>query len=142
MSNILAKIRQLSGQDYWYLIVAFFLLFFFKLIIKIYPINKLKNIYSRLIAGHDVPIPDSHMEAKATAINRVAYRFSFLGFTCLPKALTFRYWVKGIAQAKVHFGVQKNSAGQFIAHAWVDLHGKNLFGEDPTVNYKSIWQWP
>jgi hypothetical protein len=135
------KAKQLSGRDWLYLIVAFLLLLFFKICIKTIPIGRLKGFFARLLL-----LPNSRQQAqevlaKGLAIQRVAYRFSFLGFSCLPRALAFRFWLRNRPNAEVHFGVQKDALGQFAAHAWVSEGAVRVFGDDPSQNYKSIWVW-
>jgi hypothetical protein len=131
------KIRQLSSQDLGYLAIAFLYLAIFKIAIKTLPIGTLKRYFARIQAS----TPAQNIAAKALAINRVAHVFSFLGFSCLPKALAFRYWLRHTPQLSVHFGVQRDHAQNFVAHAWVSQQGKILLGHDPSISYQSIWVW-
>lgn len=132
----------MTWKEILFLFPAFFLLFFSKLAIKLLPFNFLQKNFQKLTRQ---PISQAtnqaELELKAKSINRIAYVFPFFGFSCLPKALAFKYWSKKYFGLKVNFGVQKNSENQLIAHAWVSKGNEIILGEDPAINYKSIWVW-
>jgi reverse gyrase len=132
----------MSWKEINYLFPAFFLLIISKIAIKLLPINFLQKKFQKLTKNHNkLFIDDIDLVLKAKSINRIANVFSFLGFGCLPKALAFKYWSKKYYGLKVNFGVQKDTKNKLIAHAWISKGDKIILGEDPSINYKSIWIW-
>jgi hypothetical protein len=140
--NFFRKLRKLSFLDLVRLLMAFYLLVFFKLAIKILSLPALKKFYTALVGEPtDTTFDKVKYDRRAWALMCVSARLPFLGLTCLPKALAFRFWYGTYANLKVHFGVQKNEINEFIAHAWVSHKGKAVFGEDPNYQYQTIWEW-
>jgi Transglutaminase-like superfamily len=139
---MLNKLTKLSFLEIYYLFMAFLLLSICKTAIKLLPFNYLQTKYQSLTATKNTAnYSQAEISAKALAINRIAKIFSFLGFSCLPKAMAFKYWLRKIPDLKLHFGVQKDPKNQLIAHAWVTEANKTILGADATTNYQSIWVW-
>lgn len=142
---MLKKIRKLAGlsiNEIYLLVIAFFLVSIFKLLIKILPFNFLQKSYQNWVKSDSSATADELETArKALAINRVASVFYFFGFTCLPKAMALKYWLKSFKNISLHFGIQKNNQNDLVAHAWVTNANKTILGDDPSINYKSIWVW-
>jgi hypothetical protein len=139
---MIVKLFKLSLKEVLLLFPALFYLIIAKLAIKLLPFNFLQKKFQSLTSQpiHNISNEDE-LQLKALSINRVAYALPFLGFSCLPKALAFKFWLKQYIGLKVNFGVQKNENNQLIAHAWVSKGDKIILGEDPTIHYKSIWIW-
>lgn len=142
MLNKFKKVFSLSTKEILFLFPALFFVSFAKLAILLLPFNFLQQKFQKITSKNNLEEANpTEIELKAKSINRIAYAFSFLGFTCLPKALAMKFWLKNYRDIKVNFGVQKDSRNQLIAHAWVSKNQKIILGEDPNVNYKSIWIW-
>lgn len=142
MLNRFRKVFKLSSNEILYLFPALFLLTVSKLSILLLPFNFLQRKFQQITNSNNLLIPNTYeIELKAKSINRIASGFYFFGFTCLPKALAMKFWVKNYVDIKVNFGVQKDNQNQLIAHAWVSNNQKIILGEDPNINYKSIWIW-
>jgi Transglutaminase-like superfamily len=136
------KFNKLAKKEILYLFPAFFLLLVFKIAIKLLPFNILQTNFQKLTnKPYKEALNEKEVEQKATSINRIAYYLSFFGFTCLPKAMAMKYWLKNSKHIALHFGVQKDSSNNFIAHAWVTKSNITILGDDPNTNYKSIWVW-
>jgi Transglutaminase-like superfamily len=139
---MIGKILQLSIKEINYLIIAFILLSIAKLSIKILPFSVLQNKFQAITkVNFTKEISDQDIKAKALAINRIAFVFNFLGFSCLPKSLAFKYWLRNTKEIAVHFGVQKDNKNNLIAHAWVSKSNSIILGDDPNIGYKPIWEW-
>jgi len=63
---------------------------------------------------------------------------SRLNFTCLPQALTLKYFLN--SQTELIIGVQKQNE-KFEAHAWVQQENEILIGESPNDHFTPIWTW-
>ncbi|MES2796094.1 MAG: lasso peptide biosynthesis B2 protein [Bacteroidota bacterium] len=142
---MLKKISQLSKlpfKEIIYLFPAFLLLSVSKLAIVLLPFNFLQKYFQIVTQNHQhILVADSEIELKANSINRISSAFQFLKFSCLPKALALKFWLKKYEGISVNFGVQKDHQNQFIAHAWVSNCDKIILGDHPNINYKSIWVW-
>jgi Transglutaminase-like superfamily len=142
MLKKLRKVLDLSSTEILYLLPALFFLSFAKLAILILPIGFLQQKFQKITSKNNLKEANpTEFELKAKSINRIAYAFTLLGFTCLPKALAMKFWLKNYKDIRVNFGVQKDNQNQLIAHAWVSNNHKIILGEDPNINYKSIWIW-
>ncbi len=142
MLKKIKKLASLTLSEIYLLVIAFILLSIFKGLIKILPFNFLQKSYQNWVKSDKIgTAEDIEIAPKALAINRVASVFYFLGFTCLPKAMAMKYWLKSFKNISLHFGVQKNNQNEFVAHAWVTNASKTILGDDPSINYKSIWVW-
>jgi hypothetical protein len=136
------KVFKLNKKEILLLFPALFFLSFAKLAILLLPFNFLQRKFQQITSSSNLAIANTNeIELRAKSINRIAYAFPFLGFTCLPKALAMKFWLKNYRDIKVNFGVQKDNQNQLIAHAWVSNNQKIILGEDPNINYKSIWIW-
>lgn len=139
---MVAKLFKISFIEIVYLFPAFILLSVSKLAIKVLPFKILQKEFQKLTKERKANLPsENEIDLKAKSINRIAFRFSFLGFTCLPKALAYKYWLKNYRNIQVNFGVQKDEQNELIAHAWVSQGAKIILGDDPSKSYKSIWVW-
>ena len=139
---MLGKLFKLSTKEILYLFPAFSLLFICKVAIMALPFHYLQKNFQKFTNNHTRNIlTEAEIDLKAKSINRIAFRLSFLGFNCLPKAMAFKYWLKNYENIQVNFGVQKDEQNLLIAHAWVSKGNKIILGEDPSKNYKSIWVW-
>lgn len=142
MLKKIKKLASLTLSEIYLLVIAFILLSIFKVLINILPFNFLQKSYQNWVKSVKIGIAkEIEIAPKALAINRVASVFHFLGFTCLPKAMAMKYWLKSYRNISLHFGVQKNNQNEFVAHAWVTNTNKTILGYDPSINYKSIWIW-
>ncbi len=142
MMKYINKVFALSFSEIYHLIIAFILLIISKILIAVLPLEIIRKIILKNgELSKKTLLLDGDSKYKALAINRIASTLPFLGFTCLPRALAFKYWLKKYSGLELHFGVQKNELNQFVAHAWVSKQNKILLGEDPNINYKSIWVW-
>lgn len=131
-----------SIRDILLLFPAFLLLLLAKLLIKILPFKQLQILFQKLVGeGTQNLIAEKELAQKALAINRIAARLPMFQFTCLPKAMALKYWLRKYGAIQLHFGIQKDDSNQLIAHAWLSKNNVNIFGEQPDVNYKSIWVW-
>jgi Transglutaminase-like superfamily len=138
----LKRLFSLNPLEIIYLIPALLLLIISKLAIIIIPFNSLQKNFQKLTKSKAIAeVSEKETNLKVNSINRIAYAFPFLGFSCLPKALALKFWLKNYANITVNFGVQKDQQNQLIAHAWVSNTNKIILGEDPSVNFKSIWVW-
>ena len=140
MLKRLFKIFQIPLGETILLLPAFIYLCLAKLAILIIPFGALQKYFQQITNTKGTQNTNT-IHVKALAINRIASVFSFLGFSCLPKAMAFKYWAKNEADLKVNFGVQKDQSNALIAHAWVTKTNKTILGADPAINYKSIWVW-
>lgn len=142
MFKKIKKLADLSIYEIYLLLIAFILLFTFKVLIKILPFNYLqKNFQNWVKSNNNTESNEVEISNKALAINRISYAFPLLGFSCLPKAMAMKYWLKDYKQIALHFGVQKDSQNNFVAHAWITKANTTILGDDPSINYKSIWVW-
>lgn len=131
-----------SIRDILLLFPAFLLLLLAKLLIKILPFKQLQKLFQKLVGeGTQNLIAEKELAQKALAINRIAARLPMFQFTCLPKAMALKYWLRKYGAIQLHFGIQKDDSNQLIAHAWLSKNTVNIFGEQPDINYKSIWVW-
>ena len=57
------------------------------------------------------------------------------GATCLPQALTADYLLCRLGQrSQLKIGVAKDTAGKFLAHAWVESDGRVVVGRLPNLS--------
>lgn len=142
MIKNIKKLAVLSIHEIYLLIIAFLFLFTFKLFIKILPFNFLQKKFQKWVQSENTEeCSELEIKYKALAINRISYAFPVLGFTCLPKALAMKYWLRTYKHIALNFGVQKDNNNNFVAHAWITQSNKTILGDDPSINYKSIWVW-
>ncbi len=80
-----------------------------------------------------------------TEINRLIYFIKGisahlpLGLTCLPQALTLKYYLNSDSAVKLIIGI--NVENTFKAHAWVEKNTKYLIGDLPFEIYTPLWTW-
>ncbi len=142
MYKKIKKLASLTIGEIYLLIIAFILSATFKLIIKLLPFHLLQKKYQNWVKSEiEKESNVSEIKQKALAINRISFAFRFFGFTCLPKAMAMKYWLKTNKNIALHFGVQKDLNNNFAAHAWVTQSDKTILGDDPSTHYKSIWVW-
>ncbi len=135
-------IKKLTITGFFLLFPAFLLLLLAKLLIKILPFKQLQKLFQKLVGeGTKSQIAEIELAQKALAINRIAARLPMFQFTCLPKAMALKYWLRKYGAIQLHFGIQKDDSNQLIAHAWLSKNTVNIYGEQPDINYKSIWVW-
>jgi Transglutaminase-like superfamily len=138
----LFSIKKMRLSEIWLLFPAFILLFVAKLAIKILPFKYLQTKFQYLTrSGNIANTPNHEIFEKAKAINRVASKLPFLQFSCLPKAMALKFWLRKYSEIHLHFGVQKDDTNQLIAHAWLTKNNQIILGDQPNIDYKSIWVW-
>lgn len=136
------KILKISFKEHYYLLAAFLLLSTIKIAVKLLPFSFLQRKFQAIAnKNQSSEMAESEINARALAINRIAFVFPFFGFTCLPKAMALKFWLRKYSNIQVHFGVQKDKDNNLIAHAWVSRVNKIILGEDPNIDFKTIWTW-
>lgn len=120
------------------LMKVFCCLILIKIGLLILPFNKFKSVYN-FFAQKNKIITNTEKEAFITKIIKgLAYYVPF-GFTCLPQALSLKYYLSADNTASLIIGV--NNTSGFKAHAWVERNKEFLIGDLPLETYMPIWEW-
>jgi Transglutaminase-like superfamily len=135
----LSNFFSLAIPEKWLLIKTFFILLFLKTSLVILPFAMFKKMYKALLnirSGNsftEIEIEKLVFYTKAISANVP------LGFTCLPQALTLKYYLRRDVQVQVIIGV--NTETSFKAHAWVEKNKNYLIGDLPFETYTPLWTW-
>ena len=113
---------------------VFVVLSLIKLGLKILPFSKFKSLFQISGTNHVKNQSEIIYYIKGISVNIP------LGFSCLPQALTLKYFLKNNASTKLILGVN-NENSNFKAHAWVEQNGEYLIGDIPFETYSPLWQW-
>ncbi|MCP9764028.1 lasso peptide biosynthesis B2 protein [Lacihabitans soyangensis] len=116
------------------LLYVFLVLCVFKLLLVTLSFSLFRKLYAKLRGSHVENVP-----YLIFCINGISNYIPF-GFTCLPKALTLKYFMSKDTEAKLVVGVKLSNQG-LEAHAWVEKAGKFLIGEFTEEQFKPIWEW-
>lgn len=100
--------------------------------LKILSFEYFKKWYSHSLPKNEKAIDQNLLVKYVKSIG------SRLNFTCLPQALTFKYFFN--SQTELIIGVQKQNE-KFEAHAWVQRENEILIGEFPNDHFTPIWTW-
>lgn len=130
----------LSFTDKILLFKVFWVILFIKIGLKILPFNHFKSVYSKLVqSDHQQFYSKRFINQLVWSIKVISANFPF-GFTCLPQALTAKYFLRNDASIELIIGVQKEQSS-LLAHAWVEQNRKFIIGDTPFSNYTPIWKW-
>lgn len=79
----------------------------------------------------------AHQEARSWArLMKLAARYSPLAANCLPRSLTLWWLLRRRAiPGELRIGVRQQ-AGQFEAHAWVELDGQAIDDDDHDIHHR------
>lgn len=112
------------------------LLVFFYILLKVLPFEKFKALYARLTSGDGgstVRLDD--------LVHSISLPGCYLKNTCLPQALTLKYYLKNDPTARLVIGINNNIAERFSAHAWIEKDGTVILGGTSNATYTPIWTW-
>jgi hypothetical protein len=116
------------------------MLFIIKLSLLILSFSTFKKFYSRLSKNNSQQIySEIFIQQLIWSIKVVSAKTPF-GFTCLPQALTAKFFLRNDHSFELIIGVQK-AKSILLAHAWIEQHAKFIIGETPNGNYIPIWKW-
>lgn len=112
------------------------LLVFFYILLKVLPFEKFKALYARFTSGNG---------GSTVRLDDLVYSVSlpgrYLKSTCLPQALTLKYYLKNDPAARLVIGINNNIAERFSAHAWIEKDGRVILGGSSNAVYTPIWTW-
>ncbi len=128
------KFLRLSGRDRSFLIKTYVLLTLVRLGLWLVPFEQLWKALIRLgrYRTQQVPSPLGIGAIVQRAIWAVNWscRLTPGGAKCLVRALTAKVLLdRHQCPAEFKIGVAKNSAGQFEAHAWIEVEGRVVIGQ-------------
>jgi len=131
MNNKLQKLKELSLQEWWLLLVAVIMLPVVALLLGLAGYNRTRNLLSKFIpegAGYKFRQQPEADEAKIVArMVSVAVRSIPLRINCLRQSMVL-WWLlarRGLV-SEIRFGIKKEPEDEFGAHAWVEFNGINL----------------
>lgn len=124
----LGKFLRLPAWERGLLVRAILTLGFARLTLKLLPFARVRRLLT--------PRPGGSVRAEITP---VAVRWAvghaqrvIPDATCLPQAVTAEALLaRGGHDAVMRIGVMKHDGGKFLAHAWVESHGKVIVGDLP-----------
>jgi hypothetical protein len=120
--------------------MVFAMLLFIKLSLSLLPFATFKKLYSRFSKSKSQQIySENFIHQLVWSIKAIAANTP-LGFTCLPQALTTKYFLKNDTSFELIIGIQKEKS-DLIAHAWIEQKGNFIIGDTPFINYIPIWKW-
>lgn len=132
--NPLRKIyrqRALPSSDIWLTVKAAVLLAFVRCALWVFPFY----VTRRLLDLMSYSPLRSRVKAVSISPKRVAFTVGIASRAvpgakhCLTQALVTRlFLIRRGLQAELCFGIDRNSADQFIAHAWVESNGVVVIG--------------
>jgi hypothetical protein len=111
---------------------AFFTLWTAKAMLWWLPFERLRSCLQRPVRNPD-NVPVERLGEVVWAVKRVSRSWSTT-LTCLPQAIAVhsilarRRW-----HSRLEIGVARNAAGEFEAHAWVELDGRVIIGQVPDL---------
>ncbi len=134
------KFRLLSTNSKLNLVRSIFGVMAIKIGLTILPHQTFRRVYGYLIkVKSQKTFTNESFNNAAWAIRVVSARWPW-NATCLPQALTFKYLHRQDPRLNLKIGVNKNTIGQFQAHAWVEKNGQILIGET-AENFVPLWEW-
>jgi hypothetical protein len=140
MKNYFRAINSVKFSEWTLLFQVFLNLCWLKLNLLMLPWSSFREKYTQALKSNTQNKTLS-LETRNSVIRYIKAISHYLpfGFTCLPQALCLKYFLKSDPGVKVILGVN-NDAG-FQAHAWVEKEGLYLIGDQPLIQYKTIWTW-
>ncbi|MCP9770350.1 lasso peptide biosynthesis B2 protein [Lacihabitans sp. LS3-19] len=127
----------LNIEDKLLFIRTLYRLFYFKCFLTILPFSRFKNLYESLNPSKKTTDIEEKLIVKY--IMAIASNLPF-GFSCLPQALTLKYFLKNDSETEIILGVNTDQKA-FKAHAWVERNGTYLIGDIPFEHYTPLWNW-
>jgi Transglutaminase-like superfamily len=137
--KLISKFLALPLADKWLLFKVVFALLFLKISLVILPFQVFKKLYnSLLLSGKNTNLNEKQIEKLVYFIKASAANLPF-GLTCLPQALTLKYYLKKDPNVQLIIGI--NTEITFKAHAWVEKNKIYLIGDIPFETYTPLWTW-
>jgi hypothetical protein len=140
MKNWLRKFKKtisLPIADQWILFRVFLVVLTMRAGLKFLTFGSFNTLYTDLFLSRKCRnVPDEKVRKIIWAIRSVS---PSLSATCLPQALTLKYFLGGDEEAEIIIGVKKNIGLE--AHAWVEKNGVILIGDLPETDFQPIWTW-
>ena len=135
----LKKFWALKGKQKLLLIKVLFVLSVYKGLLVVLPFRYVVKPGS---GSHPASpaVSEDRLKAVIWAI-AVVSKPVFLGFTCLVQALAAKWLLKNNYTTRLGFGVHKQAAAGFSAHAWLMHEGKVILGEQATPVFTPILEW-
>ncbi len=133
------KFLALPLQEKYELVKTLIFLVFIKSTLVLLPFSWFKKLYNFLLKR------TAKNYKSNSEITRLIYFIKAisanlpLGLTCLPQALTLKYYLRNEAEVKLIVGV--NLEQTFKAHAWVEKNTTFLIGDLPFETYTPLWTW-
>ena len=138
--RLYSKLKLLSAETQLNLFKAAIIIAIIKIGLKVLPYPTFKKLYDRGIqSDFQEEYPQTKLSKAAWAIKVVSARWPW-NATCLPQALSFKYFFRKDPSLHLKIGVNKTNQGIFQAHAWVEKEGKVLIGETPET-FVPLWEW-
>jgi Transglutaminase-like superfamily len=130
-----ARFCRLSGPERTLLVQAAFLLALIRLALRVLPFATVRNLLDRLARTRSGLDDHASHDRIIWAVETAGRQFPGIG-TCLTQALTTQVILarRGYS-SNLRIGVTRDSAGKFIAHAWLEKDGVILIGGAAHHNY-------
>lgn len=127
----------LNIEDKLLFIKTLYRLLYFKFFLTILPFSRFKTLYESLNINKKTTAIEEKLIVKY--IRTIASNLPF-GFSCLPQALTLKFFLKNDSATEIILGVNTDQ-NEFKAHAWVERNGVFLIGDIPFEQYTPLWKW-
>jgi len=130
MSDRLRKLRALSLDEWWLLLLSLFMLPLIAVLLRFAGFNRTKNILSKFISnepGNNKQQPGPDQTHSIARMVSVAACYGLYRANCLKQSLLL-WWLlarRGL-ESEIRFGVREGPEEEFGAHAWVEYNGINL----------------
>ena len=121
-----------------YLLKAAVVVMVIKISLKLFSHPTFKKYYDQFSKpNHSEKTSNESLLKASWAIRAISARWPWKA-TCLPQALTFKYFFKNDPTLQLKIGV--NTTLGFQAHAWVEKEGNILIGDTPET-FMPLWEW-
>jgi hypothetical protein len=131
IAHIAKKLATLSARDWLELFQAQWALAAAQVTVRSRPVGTLASPPTALVAADLTRVPEARRLAQAVVR---AARFGAFRPQCLVRSVALSRMLekRGMAGALIRVGVRR-SAGEFLAHAWVEYAGETLGDADEHV---------
>lgn len=144
----ITKIRQLSPSRRRLVMTSAGLLLAVRLGLRVFPYQKVYDRLERLARRDSDRLEANGPTVGSDVANRIAWAVTSAasripGTTCLPRALVGHYLLlRAGCPARIRFGANKGTDGEFAAHAWLESCDQILLGGDTVLEYTPLNTWP
>lgn len=141
MKNLSQKLRKfghLTSSDQLKVVQLFTLLVTAKVSLLVFPFSTLIKHYKNCLNIRTTTVAKEH---RSTA-NLLSYAASVLPkvFTCLPKALVYKYLFRNSKEVLLIIGVQRSTNNHFTFHAWVEKNNEILINDTKEESFNPLWE--